>query len=137
MPDLIVDLHRPAPERWQLTATHSEQARELLRIYSADLSFSPETRAFLTSQAKELVRQDHWHEMESLSRSFELPVGNVVLCNLYYDALKVILGRLFGCTAFAVETSDGILHARNLDWWTINSALTRYTATAQFVNAPA
>jgi len=36
----------------------------------------------------------------------------------YYDALKVILGRAFGCTAFATDAPGGVLHARNLDWWT-------------------
>ena len=62
---------------------------------------------------------------------------DVVLCNLYYDALKVILSRVFGCTAFAIDTPRGVLHARNLDWWTENSAPARYTATSHFVNAPA
>jgi len=49
--------------------------------------------------------------------------SDVALGNCYYDALKVVLG----CTAFAVDTGDEILHARNLDWWTENAALARYT----------
>lgn len=137
IPDIIVDLHRQASERWELSPTQSQQARELLTMYSADLGFSPDIGAFLSASAKDLIRAEHWQEMESLSRLFGLPVRDVVLCNLYYDALKVILGRTFGCTAFAVETPSGILHARNLDWWTVNSALARYTATAHFLNAPA
>ena len=44
---------------------------------------------------------------------------------------------MFACTAFAVETPGGILHARNLDWWTENSALVRHTAICHFVGAPA
>ena len=60
---------------------------------------------------------------------------DVVLCNLYYDALKVILSRDFGCTAFAIDAPGCVLHARNLDWWTENSALARNTATSHFVNA--
>ena len=73
-----------------------------------------------------------------MARSLDLPAQDVVLCNLYYDLLKVVIGRSFGCTAFALETPDGkILHARNLDWWTENAALSQYTATTRFVGAPA
>ena len=56
---------------------------------------------------------------------------------LYYDALKVVLSSAVGCTAFAVDAPDGVLHARNLDWWTANSALARCTVTARFVNGAA
>src|SRR5207237_8286843 len=50
----------------------------------------------------------------------------------YYDALKVVLG----CTAFAIHVGDVILHARNLDWWTENAALTRYTTVSRFIGGP-
>src|SRR5258708_432640 len=83
--------------------------------------------------AKPFIRAEHWAEIESLSHLLELPVSDVALCNFYYDALKVVLG----CTAFAVDRSDGILHARNLDWWTEDSALARYTTACHFVGAPA
>jgi acid ceramidase len=75
--------------------------------------------------------------MESLSRLLGLPVRDVVLHNFYYDALKAVLGRMLGCTAFAVDTPDGVLHARNLDWWTENAALARYTTVSHFVGSPA
>jgi hypothetical protein len=135
--DLTVDLWQAPAERWKLTSEQRRQARELFAMYTADSGMSPAFGEFLAAGAKDLVRPDHWREMESLSRMVELPVRDVVLCNLYYDALKVVLGRAFGCTAFAVDTPDGVLHARNLDWWTENEALTRYTATSHFVNAPA
>jgi hypothetical protein len=48
----------------------------------------------------------------------------VLLSNLYYDALKVVL---MACTAFAVDTPEGPLHARNLDWSTQADALARHT----------
>jgi acid ceramidase len=83
------------------------------------------------------MRPDHWQELESLARQLELPVSKAVLCNLYYDLFKFAWSRPFACTAFAVETSDGILHARNLDWWTENSALSRYTTVTRFLNAQA
>jgi hypothetical protein len=75
--------------------------------------------------------------MESLSRVLSVSVGDVALCNLYYDALKAVLGNAFGCTAFAVDLPEGILHARNLDWWSQNGALARNTLICHFKNAPA
>lgn len=116
--ELTVDLHRVPSDRWHLTPLQCQQARELLAMYTVDLGFRPDVAEFLTSSVKDFVGADHWQEMESLSRSMDLPLSDVVLCNLYYDALKVVLSPAFGCTAFAIDTPGGILHARNLDWWT-------------------
>jgi hypothetical protein len=66
-----------------------------------------------------------------------LRVGDVALCNCYYDALKSVLMGVLGCTAFAVDQADGPLHARNLDWWTSNFALARYSAVTHFVGGAA
>src|SRR5439155_10458057 len=87
--------------------------------------------------AKDLIREEHWEEMEALARELALSVSDVALCNFYYDVLKVVQGRAFGCTAFAIDAPDGPFHARNLDWWTEESALARYTAICHFVGAPA
>ncbi len=135
--ELAVDLRRVPSDRWRLTPLQCKQARELLAMYTADLGLRSDASEFLTSSVKDFIRSDHWQEMESLSRSMELPLSEVVLCNLYYDALKAVLSGVFGCTAFAIDTPDGILHARNLDWWTENSALARYTAVSHFVGGPA
>lgn len=48
--------------------------------------------------------------MESLSRQLAMILQDVILCNLRYDALKVILGRVFGCTAFAIDMRRGGFH---------------------------
>jgi len=58
---------------------------------------------------------------------------NVLVANLYYDLLKFI----YGCSAFAVDSPCGVLHARNLDWWTENSLLSKYTLVTWFDNGPA
>jgi hypothetical protein len=137
MREITVDLRRPAEERWRLTPGQREQARELFRVYKADLGLGPEAGALVVSMANGLVRPAHWAEMESLATELALPSSDAVLCNLYYDALKAALGNLFGCTAFAVDTPEGVLHARNLDWWTEGSALSRFTAVCRFVGAPA
>jgi acid ceramidase len=130
--NLTIDLRRPPGDRWHLTSTQRQQARELLTSYKADLGQPQEVAEFLTAAAKDFIRSDHWSELESLSTTLDLPVGDVALCNFYYDALKVVLG----CTAFAVDAGDLILHARNLDWWTENATLARYTTVCKFIGGP-
>jgi acid ceramidase len=132
--ELTVDLQCPPGERWRLTAAQSQQARELLSLYKTDLALSDDTFRLLGSAAKELVPSEYWLEMESLARSLNLLLHDVVLVNCYYDALKVVL---MGCTAFAVDTGDEILHARNLDWWTENAALARHTTVCNFIGGVA
>ena len=99
--EVSIDLGLPPEDRWQLTPQQCQQARELLISYKADLGLAPDTIAWLTNAARELVHPDHWSEMESLSVSLDLPLSDIALGNFYYDALKVALG----CTAFAVGTS--------------------------------
>jgi len=132
-PELTIDLRRPPETRWHLTPAQRQQARELLASYKADLGVPPETAEFLITAAKEVVRPDHWVEIESLADALAIPVSDAALCNFYYDALKVVIG----CTAFAVNTGDSVLHARNLDWWSENGALTRYTAACRFTGGAA
>jgi hypothetical protein len=127
--ELTVDLRRPPRDRWHLTPTQCQQARELLTSYKTDLGLPEGVAQFLGSAAKELVQPDHWSEMESLSAALDLPVSDVALSNFYYDALKVVLG----CTAFAVDAGEATLHARNLDWWTENAALARHTTVCHFI----
>jgi hypothetical protein len=135
--ELTIDLQRPPGSRWRLTPTQKEQGRQLLKSYTADLGLRTDAVELLISVAKNVVRSDHWEEMESLAREVAVPVREVVLCNLYYDALKAALDRVFGCTAFAIDIPGGVLHARNLDWWTENSALARHTTINHFVGGPA
>ena len=131
--EITIDLRRPPEERWRLTPEQRGQARELLALYKADLGIPPDLGEFLAASARELVRPDHWAELESLSLSVGVPLSDTVLCNFYYDALKVVIG----CTAFAADTADGVLHARNLDWWTSSAILSRYTLACNFVGGAA
>jgi hypothetical protein len=130
---ITIDLRRPPEDRWHLTPEQQRQARELLALYKADLGIPPDVGEFLVASARELVRADYWTEMESLSFALGLPLSDAVLCNFYYDAIKVVLG----CTAFAVDSAGGILHARNLDWWTTSAILSRYTTICNFVGGVA
>jgi acid ceramidase len=130
---ITVDLRRPPEERWQLTPEQQRQASELLALYKADLGLPEDVGEFLTGCARELVRADHWAELGALSRMLGVPMSDMVLCNFYYDALKVVVG----CTAFAVDSAAGVLHARNLDWWTKSAILSRYTMACHFVGGVA
>jgi hypothetical protein len=102
-----VDLRKSPRGRWTLTAVEAASARELLQTYRADLGISSTAASRLTAFARNLIPQDYWQELESLAENIAIPFDDIVLYNLYYDALKVLLddaGRqLLGCTAFAIE----------------------------------
>jgi acid ceramidase len=134
--ELTIDLQRPPAKRWALTPEQCDQARALFAVYQADLGLSRDTAVLLTTTAKNLIRDDHWREMEAIGEALGQSVDDVALCNSYYDILKAVLGSAFGCTAFAVDSPDGVLHARNLDWWTQDAALARYTTVCHFVGGP-
>jgi acid ceramidase len=133
MPELIVDLNRAAVDRWQLDSDQIQQACELVLFYKNDLGLRGDAADLILAGARELCTSAHWLEMEAIADRIALPVADVVLCNLYYDAIKVVLG----CTAFGVEQADGVLHARNLDWTTQSGILGRFTLVTRFVGAPA
>src|SRR5260370_36491302 len=102
-----VDLTRPASLRWDLSGVEEAAARDLLAVYERDLGLPAPLVAELSRPA---IRADYWAEMQSIALRAGIPIEEVVCGNLYYDALKVVL---VGCTAFAVDTPTGPLHARN------------------------
>lgn len=135
--ELTVDLRRPPRERWRLTSAQRERARELLRVYKQDLALQPSAAESVIPALRDVLNNEYWQELESLASTIGVPVDDAVLGNCYYDILKAAFGSAFGCTAFAIDDPGGILHARNLDWWTENAALARYTAVCRFIGAPA
>lgn len=52
----------------------------------------------------------------------------VLTANLYYDFVKLLLG----CTAFAVDSSNGPIHARNMDWFSGSNCLSDFTTVVDF-----
>jgi Acyl-coenzyme A:6-aminopenicillanic acid acyl-transferase len=125
-----VDLTMPATLRWDLSGAEETAARGLLAVYQRDLGLPAPLVAELS---RPTVRADYWAEMEGIALRAGIPIEEVVCGNLYYDALKAVL---VGCTAFAVDTPTGPLHARNLDWWSENDSLRRNTIQTKFVGAP-
>src|SRR5579864_2212707 len=103
-----VDLTRSAMLRWNLSSAEEAAARDLLGMYQRDLGLPAQ---LVTELSRPAVRAEYWAEMQGIASRAEVPFEEVVCGNLYYDALKVVL---VGCTAFAVDTSTGPFHARNL-----------------------
>jgi hypothetical protein len=81
--ELTIDLRLPPDNRWRLTPTQCQQARELLISYKADLGLTQDVADFLSASASDLVRTGHWLEMESLSTALD-PAGR-------YRPLQLIL----------------------------------------------
>lgn len=132
-PDLEVDL-RKAPElRWRLPSERCEQARKLLTLYSGELGQFGDVSSTLMQVAPEVLPAEIVGEMNGLSADLDVPFSDLLLGNLYYDLIKFV----FGCTAFAVDTPDGPIHARNLDWWTENAMLSDFTMITRFVGGAA
>jgi len=127
-----VDLRLPPQERWNLPKQQRRGAVALLDIYKRDLGITQAQSSFLIELARSVLPAELNEEMLGVALTTGLSVEDVALGNLYYDALKVI----WGCTAFAVETPRGPIHARNLDWWTSNRALSTETLVTRFINGP-
>jgi acid ceramidase len=126
-----VDLSKEPVLRWKFSEEQLRWARELQATYQRDLGLPASLVAELS---RPVIGEAYWNEMVGIAEQAKVPIGDVVCGNLYYDALKSVL---MGCTAFAVDTPEGPLHARNLDWWTENDALRRYTMLTRFTGGAA
>jgi len=72
-------------------------------------------------------------EIDSVAAIIDRTPLQVLAANLYYDALKPVL---MGCTAVAIDTPTGPMHARNLDWWTEERILATSTQIVEFEDGP-
>ncbi len=115
LPPLTVLLDMPPSTRWEGLRPQASHARALVESYARDLGGVERLGPLLEEYAEAFVSSEHREELAAVAALLGLPLQGVLLANLYYDALKA---ALMGCTAFAVDTPVGPLHARNLDWWT-------------------
>jgi hypothetical protein len=105
----------------------------LLECYLRDLEELGAFAPLIESYAQAFVSVEHREEIASIARMVGRPEPEVLLGNLYYEAFR----QLIGCTAFACDTPDGPIHARNLDWWTEDRILARLTCVVRVQGAPA
>ena len=132
LPELTVDLAVDARDRWSFADVHLRAAADLLSVYNDDIGVDDTTMAYVASLAPAILPAETVQELEGIASALDATFPQVLLANLHYDLLKVSLG----CTAFAVDTPDGPLHARNLDWWTTARALNDGTVVTRFLNGP-
>ncbi|MGC4120088.1 MAG: C45 family autoproteolytic acyltransferase/hydrolase [Myxococcales bacterium] len=128
-PTIRLDLERPAEQRWEGMRPLAASARGLIESYLRDLGtgggdqFLPLLSAYRAAQLPDEV----WAEIQSIASMVGLPADDVLVANLYYEVFRLIMG----CTAFAVDTPRGPIHARNLDWWTESGMLDRETVVVE------
>lgn len=130
IPVVDVDLTRPPSERWRPLLPFVEPAKQLLAMYLTDLGGLTQFEPIIPLYREACVEPEYAAELAAIAAMADLSENEVLVGNLYYDAIKLVLG----CTAFAVDTPNGPLHARNLDWWTENGLLSQHTLITNFRN---
>lgn len=130
---LVIDLNKPPHDRWMFSDAQLDHARRLIDVYRNDLGKSADRAAAVSRSVRSVLPVEYWDEVQSVAGRVSVPADLMLLCNAYYDMVSV----LFGCTAFAVDTPSGPLHARNLDWWTENRLLNETSMACRFTGAPA
>jgi acid ceramidase len=128
LPIVDVDLSRPPGERWEGLRPFVPAIRELTEMFERDLArarpFREMIEAYRDQQDGELLA-----ELDGIARMAEVDALDLFLVNAYYDVFK----HAMGCTAFALDTDEGPLHARNLDWHSENGALSRHTIVVRYL----
>jgi hypothetical protein len=133
VPQIDIDLSLPPARRWQPFTAFLSQARALLDLYRHDLESVEPLQEHLLRYREAYLPAEYAAELSAVAELLGVSEGAVWVGNLYYDLLKVVLG----CTAFAVDTERGPLHARNLDWWTEKGLLASTTLVANVRGAAA
>ncbi|MEM6958703.1 MAG: C45 family autoproteolytic acyltransferase/hydrolase [Myxococcota bacterium] len=130
-PRIRVDLNAPSP--WQPLAEFAGPASRLLDCYLKDLGDTEDWRSIVELYRNTLLTPEEARAVDGIAKAVGRDANDVLLANLYYDAFRALIG----CTAVAVESPDGPLHARNLDWWTEQNLLASETLITDVVGAPA
>lgn len=130
IPKLTIDLKLPPSERWRFLCSDAARSRDMMRAYVTDLGGVDEFGPILSEYASSHVEADYLREMEGIASAIDTDLSEVLLGNLYYDAMSFMLG----CTAFAIDTPLGPMHGRNLDWWSPGTALSSQTSVCHFVH---
>ncbi|NOQ74429.1 MAG: hypothetical protein GQ574_20635 [Crocinitomix sp.] len=132
MKELIIDLSKPPDLRWSELHNYREGFNALLNFFSGEiLELVPkEYIAMIDMYAQSYMPTEHYSEIVSISEQMEMPLTNVLVGNLYYDALKIVLG----CSAFAIANNGNPVHGRNLDWHSNNNDLSAHSLVTRYIN---
>lgn len=127
-----INLDLPPQERWHIAANYTQEINALITCYWKDIEDYIEfINEYLESFKQLFVPDEYWQEIQGLARFSTYSADQILIANLYYDIVKFA----FACTAFAFEKDGVIWHARNLDWWTDNAALEKYTKLFSYTRA--
>jgi acid ceramidase len=111
---LSIPLDEPPDRRWRALGPHADSLRRLVEAYVAGFAPTPKWSELLEHYATEYLTDEQRAELHGIAALADVSWDRLLLANLSYDALKT---AAFLCTAFAVDTPEGPVHARNLDWF--------------------
>lgn len=124
----IINLDLTVQERWEFLVDYKSEINELLQCYLNDFEGADYIFDSIGEYKKEVISSEYLGEIEFISSISRFSPDQVLMANLYYDVLKFY----FGCTAFAFQNRDSIMHARNLDWHTDNNLLGKHSKVFDF-----
>jgi hypothetical protein len=124
MQNIEINLDLPPEERWHFAANYTKEINEIIACYWIDLEDYVELiESYLEAYKSLFIPASYIKEIECIANYCDYSADQILIANLYYDIVKFA----FACTAFAFQKDDSIWHARNLDWWTENDVLKKYT----------
>ena len=124
MKTIEINLDLPPEERWEFASEYREDINQLITCYRKDIEdYEGLFREMVDAYKEAFVPLDYIKEIETIAKHCDYDVNQVLFANLYYDIVKFA----FACTAYACYESGAVWHARNLDWWTENDALKKFT----------
>jgi acid ceramidase len=128
IPLLNVDLSLSPRNRWSLTPQQIDWAQSLVHIILDEIGGVDPYRDLIEFYAAKHINASIEAELASISEQCSRSYLEILTANLHYDFVKL----LFGCTAFAVNTPNGPLHARNMDWVSQKNCLSEFTTITSF-----
>lgn len=129
METITINLDLPPRQRWHFAAQYAQEINEIIACYWIDIEDYVELlEEYLEEYKAHFIAPAFLEEIEGLAEHCAYSAQQILIANLYYDIVKFA----FACTAFAVEVEGSVWHGRNLDWWTENEVLKKYTKLFQF-----
>jgi len=128
MERLKINLDLNPSDRWKSLKQYKEEVNSLFKYYLEDLSGAGIFETYIELYKSNFISKTYREEIKSIEKLCDFTENQILITNLYYDALKFV----FGCTAFCITNTEKRLHARNLDWWTENNILGKYTKIFDF-----
>ena len=106
--EIQINLDLPPAERWNFLQSYPREADALIGYYLNDLGDVSFFRDAIEYYKSAFVKKEYLEEIRTIATFSQYTENDILITNLYYDALKFV----FGCTAFAVQMVVGnFMHA--------------------------